>query len=242
MAKTNKYGFVFRDEDNLGKLTSFLTDYHYCAVISPLHSEDHWTVTDIERFVSNNENKHGIKIKRTAESFEIPSGKHKIIDGRRVPEMLTVRIPEVNDKKIPHRHVMVKYDYSVMATQVREEFAQSGFEILYFEPIKSERAYLRYFCHLDNPEKAQYLRDDVISLAYDLEGLYQDTRQDKQWAIEEMHQIADVKKCQTVRQFAKVLRQLKRKDLLDKLMGSSNYWRQYLYRGGQIEKAPNDCS
>ena len=47
--KTNKFGIVIRDEDQLDQFIEFFTEYHYMAVISPLHNEDHWTKTDIER-------------------------------------------------------------------------------------------------------------------------------------------------------------------------------------------------
>lgn len=236
MPKTNKYGFVFRDEDELSKLTEFLTANHYCAVISPLHNRDTWTATDIERFITENEKKHNIKVDRTCDVFEIPTMEYVVVNGKRIYKTIEVRIPSVDQHKLDHRHCMVKYDYSVFATQVRSEFAESGLKILYFEPIKSEVSYLQYFLHMNNPEKASYARDDVISFAYDLEPIYRETRQEKLSSMEEMHQIADAKKVQTVRQFAKVLRTMRRYDLVDKLRGASNYWRQYLYRGAQVEK------
>ena len=44
--------------------------------------------------------------------------------------------------------------------QAKEVFALIGG--VGTEPIKSIRAYVRYLCHLDNPEKAQYKIEDVI--------------------------------------------------------------------------------
>lgn len=234
--KTNKFGIVIRDEDQLDQFIEFFTEYHYMAVISPLHNEDHWTKTDIERFIRNNEEKHGIIVDRTAETFEVPGKKYKVVNGKRVRETITVRIPTVGMHKLDHRHAMIKLDYSALPSTMKADFAESGLPILYFEPIKSEVAYLQYFIHMNNPEKAQYNRADVISLGFNLEPIYRETEQQKLSSLEELHQIADAKGVQTVRQFAKVLRGMKRYDLVDKLRCQSNYWRQYLYRGPQVEK------
>ena len=106
--KTNKFGIVIRDEDQLDQFIEFFTEYHYMAVISPLHNEDHWTKTDIERFIRNNEEKHGITVDRTAETFEVPGKKFKVVNGKRVREMITVRIPTVGMHKLNHRHAMIK--------------------------------------------------------------------------------------------------------------------------------------
>ena len=46
------------------------------------------------------------------------------------------------------------------------EQAQEVFSVIGgvgMEPLKCARAYARYLCHLDNPEKAQYETADVIS-------------------------------------------------------------------------------
>lgn len=64
------------------------------------------------------------------------------------------------DKK-PHYHVMAMYDSVKTPEQAMEFF--SSFGGVGCEPVKSVRAYARYLCHLDNPEKAQYSIDNVVS-------------------------------------------------------------------------------
>lgn len=64
------------------------------------------------------------------------------------------------DKK-PHYHVEAMYESPKTIEQVRkffESFGGVGCEV-----VSSTRAYARYLCHLDNPEKAQYDVGDVIA-------------------------------------------------------------------------------
>ena len=180
MPKTNKYAGVIYDEDMLPKLVEWFTSNHYCVLISPLHDLDTWTQCDIDRYVAHNEKQYGVKIDPDAESWRRPTGEVKYINGRKVREYVEVQMPKVGQSKVPHRHFIVKYDYSVLATTVIKEFCDANFRILYFEPVRSERGYIRYLAHLDNPEKHRYDRDGVISLGgYDLQPLYDELRQDK---------------------------------------------------------------
>lgn len=62
------------------------------------------------------------------------------------------------DKK-PHYHVLIMFDSvktKEQAKEICESFGGVGCEV-----VNSSRAYARYLCHLDNPEKAQYNIDDV---------------------------------------------------------------------------------
>lgn len=63
--------------------------------------------------------------------------------------------------KKPHFHVMILFEGVKTQEQAREVFASIGG--VGVEAIKSIRAYARYLCHLDNPEKAQYNINDVES-------------------------------------------------------------------------------
>lgn len=71
-------------------------------------------------------------------------------------------INATGEPKKAHYHVMLMFDNVKTQEQAREVFEKiggSGCEI-----IKSTRAYARYLCHLDNPDKVQYSADDVVSL------------------------------------------------------------------------------
>lgn len=68
-------------------------------------------------------------------------------------------INPTGEPKKPHWHVLINYEGVKSEEQVRRdisEFGGVGCEI-----VKSNRAYARYLCHLDNPEKARYNINDV---------------------------------------------------------------------------------
>lgn len=65
--------------------------------------------------------------------------------------------------KKEHYHVMLLFDGVKTQEQAKEVFELIGG--VGIEPIKCVRAYARYLCHLDNPEKAQYNIDEVIACA-----------------------------------------------------------------------------
>lgn len=68
--------------------------------------------------------------------------------------------PDGETKK-PHYHVMLMFDSVKTIEQATEVFDKIGG--VGHEYIQSTRGYARYLCHLDNPEKAQYSADDVIT-------------------------------------------------------------------------------
>ncbi len=71
-------------------------------------------------------------------------------------------IKEDGTLKKPHYHVQFMFDGVKTKEQVDvliKAIGGVGCEIL-----KSSKGYARYLCHLDNPEKAQYNKDDVICI------------------------------------------------------------------------------
>lgn len=65
--------------------------------------------------------------------------------------------------KKEHYHVMLMFDGVKTERQAKEVFEVIGG--VGIEALKCARAYARYLCHLDNPDKAQYEISDVISCA-----------------------------------------------------------------------------
>lgn len=64
--------------------------------------------------------------------------------------------------KKPHYHVLVMFDSPKAPDQFLEFITPiHGVGI---EKVNSIRGYARYLCHLDNPEKAQYDKEDVICI------------------------------------------------------------------------------
>ena len=66
------------------------------------------------------------------------------------------------EPKKPHYHVVLMFEGKKSMEQVRDITAKIGGVGL--EKVNSIRGYARYLCHLDNPEKAQYLPEDVRCL------------------------------------------------------------------------------
>ena len=62
--------------------------------------------------------------------------------------------------KKPHWHVQLIYDSVKTVDQVKEDCSKFGG--VGVEVIRSKVVYARYLCHLDNPEKAQYLISEVM--------------------------------------------------------------------------------
>lgn len=63
-------------------------------------------------------------------------------------------INPTGEPKKPHYHVILMFDSVKTEEQAKEVFTLIGG--VGCEPVKSLRAYARYLCHLDNPEKVQY--------------------------------------------------------------------------------------
>lgn len=71
---------------------------------------------------------------------------------------------DFNADKTPkkaHYHVMLVFEGKKSRAQIEEIVKRFGG--VGQENVKSKRGYARYLCHLDNPEKAQYSPDDVLS-------------------------------------------------------------------------------
>ena len=88
------------------------------------------------------------------------------------------------EPKKPHWHVLIMFEGVKSPEQAKEIFDKIGG--VGCEKVNSLRGYARYLCHLDNPDKAQYLIEDVVSLCG---ADYQDIislASDKYKTIEEM--------------------------------------------------------
>lgn len=93
------------------------------------------------------------------------------------------------EPKKPHYHVLLCFEGKKSIEQVKAVtglFGGVGVEV-----VNTKAGYARYLCHLDNPEKAQYLPDDVLCFGgfdyQDVVGLPTDRLK----AIEEMMDFCD---------------------------------------------------
>ena len=195
MPKTNKYAFVvFVDPDEdayevKAHLIDWLTSRHYCAAISPLHDKDVWTAEDVESWIRSQVRLYAggyqgeqyfSLIDWNADTYQRPKRRAYDKEERRFIEIAAeeVKIPHVGDLKKPHYHVYIKLDYSTTAVAMIQKFSE--LHVTYFEEVNSERGYLRYLAHLDNPEKARYSVIDCVSLGgVDISPLYSTSEAEK---------------------------------------------------------------
>lgn len=95
-----------------------------------------------------------------------PEGWQDILSEFKVPCFISplhdLDLNPTGEPKKAHFHVMIMFDGVKTEEQAKEITSSIGGVGL--EIVKSIRGYARYLCHLDNPEKAQYLVDDVKSL------------------------------------------------------------------------------
>lgn len=111
-----------------------------------------------------------------------------IIENEKVPVFISpLHDNDINvngeDKKA-HYHILVMFDSVKTQEQAKaffEKFGGVGCEV-----VNSLRAYARYLCHLDNPEKAQYKIDDVVQFGGADYITCISCSSDKQKAIREM--------------------------------------------------------
>lgn len=91
----------------------------------------------------------------------------KLLDEEHIPAFISpLHNSDLNpdgEKKKEHYHVILCFAGNKTEEQVQEISNRllSGVKV---EKVKDIRAYARYLCHLDNPEKAQYRPCDVIGL------------------------------------------------------------------------------
>lgn len=179
MPKTNKVGFLQYDESMpMHVLIDFLTSNHCAAVISPLHEHDVWTAEECRNWRRHQERVTGLAIPADAKVVQVPTGELVESDfGGTVQQTRQLEVPQPDQHKKAHRHVYLELDYSAEIKTWLNLLAP--LKVVYVEPIKSKRAYLRYLCHLDNPEKARYAVEDVVSLGgVDISCIYEKTQRD----------------------------------------------------------------
>ena len=109
--------------------------------------------------------------------------------------------------KKPHYHVMLIFDGVKTLEQVQA--VRDAVGGIGWEKIGSQRGYIRYLCHLDNPEKAQYCKEDVkefggldycsmVTLPTDVDAM-----------LDDMTRFIEVNQVYSFRQFASYCRDYK---------------------------------
>lgn len=137
------------------------------------------------------------------------------------------------EPKKPHYHVLVNFD-TVKTKEQAEEFFKT-FGGVGCETVSSNRAYARYLCHLDNPEKAQYDMNMVQSYGGADYISVIGSMADKAKAIREMVQYIEEN---DVTSFAELTRfaMINRSDWFDCLINNGAYFMKEYIKSTTWEK------
>lgn len=96
-----------------------------------------------------------------------PENWQEILSDQHVPAFISpLHDQDINpggEAKKPHYHVMIMYENVKTKEQAQAVFQLIGGVGL--EVVQTIRGYARYLCHLDNPEKVQYSKEEVRCLA-----------------------------------------------------------------------------
>jgi len=97
-------------------------------------------------------------------------------------------INETEEKKKAHRHLILAF-YTVKSyAQIKEIAMRLGSAPP--KPCLSTRGTVRYFLHLDNPEKAQYKREDIeYGGGFDLENALKKTATEEEEILADLYEI-----------------------------------------------------
>lgn len=124
-----------------GDLMAYLDNLHVRCAISPIHDRDHWTADDVWGWCE--------------ERIDPETGD---LDLRYLDSA-----PYVGKAKKPHVHILFMFPRQTSAEEVTELL--SGLldvRVTMWEKAVDPSAALRYFAHLNSPEKAQYSPYDII--------------------------------------------------------------------------------
>lgn len=95
-----------------------------------------------------------------------PSNWQDILVDEKIPAFISpIHDKDMNpygESKKAHYHVMIMFEGPKTVDQAAEVFSKIGG--VGCERINSVRGYARYLCHLDNPEKCQYAKENVRAL------------------------------------------------------------------------------
>lgn len=88
------------------------------------------------------------------------------------------------ERKKPHWHVMICYSSVKTREQARELTDQLNAPSP--EPVASFRGQVRYFAHLDNPEKHQYAKSDIETHGIEIDDALRSSEQSRQAVVRDM--------------------------------------------------------
>lgn len=117
-----------------GELLEFLDDLHMPCACSPVHDADTYTQMDINKWIRKHTDRKTGEVSKDA---------------------LEAGMPQLGQHKKTHVHVLFCHKGPATPDQFAKKL-RDFHDISYFEQVNSVPAMLRYFAHMDSPEKHQY--------------------------------------------------------------------------------------
>lgn len=117
-----------------GELLEFLDGLHMPCCCSPEHDADTFTEEDVRKWVASHTDKD---------------------TGRVSEEAIKAGIPQVGQQKKDHVHVLLCAN-GPMTAPYFADLISDFHEVTSFQKVNSVPSMIRYFAHMDSPEKHQY--------------------------------------------------------------------------------------
>lgn len=129
---------------------AFLEGLALPSVVSPLHDRDKYTAEDVRKWMKRKENELGTEALYNSETGEL------------LPVWSEV-VPQVGDSKKAHIHTLLRVPGPRSSQYFTDMFADFGLDIglWRWEKVEHVESMIRYFAHLDQPDKAEYSAFDV---------------------------------------------------------------------------------
>ena len=191
---------AYPDSTDMVILRKALSDLHCEGAISPLHDNDVFDEFDVMKWCKSH-----------------PAG------------LVGVDVPKVGDKKEPHYHVLLAFKGSKSTAQLDDWASSFTLKKMHWEAVGDKQGYLRYLCHLDDSDKAQYSIDDIEPFGnIDLSCLHSVTKAQMYDAFPRMMDIIEDNQLTAFYQLFKAVLAEHDSVLLESLVQNTYLWHQYL--------------
>lgn len=262
--KTTRWAFLC-DEVNFPLVVDACRKAYVPAAFSPLHDMDVWDRPAILNYCESwtyqragvlffydvpQSIKEGFTLKEIMQRPECPifaawpkddktlavDSEHYEHIGRNGWDCFVRELPIVGEVKKPHYHCMVHLDSSKTREQLLAHLRLDSKQVYYWEPVGNPAGLLRYYAHMDNPEKAQYRRSDIVSVnGYDLSALYRKTEAGKIAEFEYLYSV--IRSCPSresnLMTMCDTLIANGRPEIAYALRSNSGFWKEIVYLQGK---------
>lgn len=267
-SKSSRWAFLV-DETKWSFVLDALKAGNFCAAASPVHDLDAWTRADVIKYVQSWDKRRKWCRFFFDEEFDAVQGfaAEDVLMMNELPLYVTwpkdamfpadsekyqyseeykryfVELPTVGEQKKPHRHCQVWLDYAMPRSSFLAKLGVPEDCVYYWEPVNKWESLLRYYAHLDSPDKAQYNKNDVVSVnGFDLSPLYRKSEAEK---VSEFEYIYGVIRSvpgasANLLTVTDVLIQQGHSDIAYNVSGKAGYWKEILYQMNRFKDKGSD--